>query len=66
MALNSGRQGSLTSQSNAPPPLKPGSCGVRSLPARRSGCEWVREGSDAVLVNIWTGEVLSVASGVFW
>jgi Ni/Co efflux regulator RcnB len=30
------------------------------------GCEWVREGADAVLVNVWTGEVLSVAYGVFW
>jgi Ni/Co efflux regulator RcnB len=30
------------------------------------GCEWVREGPDAVLVNVWTGEVLSVAYGVFW
>jgi Ni/Co efflux regulator RcnB len=30
------------------------------------GCEWVREGNDAVLVNVWTGEVLSVAYGVFW
>jgi Ni/Co efflux regulator RcnB len=36
------------------------------LPDPPIGCEWVREGSDAVLVNIWTGEVLSVAYGVFW
>ncbi|HXQ17778.1 MAG TPA: RcnB family protein [Caulobacteraceae bacterium] len=36
------------------------------LPDPPIGCEWVREGSDAVLVNVWTGEVLSVAYGVFW
>ena len=36
------------------------------LPYPPVGCEWVREGSDAVLVNVWTGEVLSVAYGVFW
>jgi Ni/Co efflux regulator RcnB len=36
------------------------------LPYPPIGCEWVREGPDAVLVNIWTGEVLSVAYGVFW
>ena len=36
------------------------------LPYPPIGCEWVREGSDAVLVNVWTGQVLSVAYGVFW
>ncbi len=36
------------------------------LPYPPVGCEWVREGADAVLVNVWTGEVLSVAYGVFW
>jgi len=30
------------------------------------GCEWVRVGSDALLVDIWTGEVLSVEYGLFW
>jgi Ni/Co efflux regulator RcnB len=36
------------------------------LPEPPIGCEWVREGPDAVLVNVWTGEVLSVSYGVFW
>ena len=36
------------------------------LPAPPIGCEWVAEGPDAVLVDIWTGEVLSVYQGVFW
>jgi Ni/Co efflux regulator RcnB len=35
------------------------------LPAPPIGCEWVRVGSDALLVDIWTGEVLSVYSGIF-
>ena len=30
------------------------------------GCEWVREGPDAVLVNIYTGQVLSVDRCVFY
>jgi len=36
------------------------------LPYPPVGCEWVRQGPDAVLVDVWTGEVLSVAYGVFW
>jgi Nickel/cobalt transporter regulator len=36
------------------------------LPMPPVGCEWVREGPDAVLVDIWTGEVLSVYSGLFY
>ena len=36
------------------------------LPPPPIGCEWVREGPDAVLVDIWTGEILSVYSGVFY
>ncbi|HEY2708477.1 MAG TPA: RcnB family protein [Caulobacteraceae bacterium] len=36
------------------------------LPPPPIGCEWVREGDDAVLVNVWTGEVLSVYRGIFW
>lgn len=36
------------------------------LPPPPIGCEWVREGPDAVLVDIWTGEVLSVYSGLFY
>ena len=36
------------------------------LPVPPIGCEWVREGPDAVLVNVWTGQVLSVDYGVFW
>jgi Ni/Co efflux regulator RcnB len=30
------------------------------------GCEWVREGSDAVLVDVYTGRVLSVEYGLFY
>ena len=36
------------------------------LPAPPIGCEWVREGRDALLVDVWTGEILSVAHGMFW
>jgi Ni/Co efflux regulator RcnB len=35
------------------------------LPAPPVGCEWIAEGPDAVLVDVWTGQVLSVYSGVF-
>ena len=30
------------------------------------GCEWVRVGRDALLVDVWTGEVLSVYYDLFW
>jgi Ni/Co efflux regulator RcnB len=30
------------------------------------GYEWVRVGDDALLVNIYTGEILEVAPGVFY
>jgi Ni/Co efflux regulator RcnB len=36
------------------------------LPYPPVGCEWVRQGPDAVLVDVWSGEVLSVAYGVFY
>ena len=36
------------------------------LPAPPIGCEWVREGNDALLVDAWSGQVLSVDYGVFW
>jgi Ni/Co efflux regulator RcnB len=36
------------------------------LPPPPIGCEWIAEGPDAVLVDVWTGEVLSVYRGVFW
>jgi Ni/Co efflux regulator RcnB len=36
------------------------------LPEPPIGCEWVREGDDALLVNVYTGEVLTVWRGVFW
>ncbi|HXO24225.1 MAG TPA: RcnB family protein [Streptosporangiaceae bacterium] len=39
--------------------------GNYDLPQPPIGCEWVQEGSDAVLVDIWTGQVLSVYSDVF-
>jgi Ni/Co efflux regulator RcnB len=40
--------------------------GIYDLPPPPIGCEWVRQGPDAVLVDIWTGEILSVYSGVFY
>lgn len=30
------------------------------------GCEWVREGDDAVMVDVYTGRVLSVVYGLFY
>jgi Ni/Co efflux regulator RcnB len=36
------------------------------LPPPPIGCEWVRVGADALLVDVWTGEVLSVDQGLFW
>jgi hypothetical protein len=30
------------------------------------GCNWVRYGPDALLVNIYTGQILEVVHGVFW
>ena len=30
------------------------------------GCEWVRVGDDAILVDVWTGEILSIYYGLFW
>jgi Ni/Co efflux regulator RcnB len=42
------------------------SWGNYGLPAPPIGCEWVQEGPDAVLVNIWTGQVLSVVPGIFY
>lgn len=36
------------------------------LPQPPIGCEWVRQGSDAVLVDVWTGEILSVYYDLFW
>ena len=36
------------------------------LPVPPIGCEWVRVGQDALLVDIWSGEVLSVYRRLFW
>jgi Ni/Co efflux regulator RcnB len=36
------------------------------LPAPPVGCEWVQVGSDAILVDVWSGEVLSVYRNIFW
>ncbi len=36
------------------------------LPQPPIGCEWVRVGNDAVLVDIWSGEILSVYYDLFW
>jgi Ni/Co efflux regulator RcnB len=36
------------------------------LPPPPFGCEWVREGDDALLVDVWSGEVLSVYENIFW
>jgi len=40
--------------------------GYYGLPAPPIGCEWIREGHDALLIDVWTGEVLSVWRDVFW
>ncbi|HEX7761754.1 MAG TPA: RcnB family protein [Caulobacteraceae bacterium] len=40
--------------------------GYYDLPAPPVGCEWVRQGDDALLVDIWTGEILSVYYDVFY
>jgi hypothetical protein len=36
------------------------------LPMPPIGAEWVRVGSDALLVDVWNGQVLSVFYGLFW
>jgi len=36
------------------------------LPMPPIGCEWVRVGDDAVLVDVWSGRVLSVYYDLFW
>jgi Ni/Co efflux regulator RcnB len=40
--------------------------GAYGLPEPPIGCEWVQEGPDALLIDVWTGEVLSVYRGVFY
>ena len=36
------------------------------LPYPPIGCEWVRVGRDALLVDVWTGEILRVYYDLFW
>ncbi|MDR6627184.1 RcnB family protein [Caulobacter segnis] len=36
------------------------------LPQPPIGCEWVRVGDDAILVDVWSGQVLSVWRDLFW
>ena len=36
------------------------------LPYPPIGCEWVRVGQDALLVDVWTGRVVAVYYGLFW
>ena len=40
--------------------------GQYGLPYPPVGCEWVRVGDDALLVDVWSGEVLSVYYDLFW
>jgi Ni/Co efflux regulator RcnB len=40
--------------------------GSYGLPPPPAGCEWIQEGTDALLVDVFTGEVLSVEPGVFY
>ena len=40
--------------------------GNYGLPSPPIGAEWIREGHDALLIDIYTGEVLSVEYNVFW
>jgi len=37
-----------------------------ALPQPPIGCEWIRVGDDAVLVDVWSGQVLSVYYDLFW
>ena len=36
------------------------------LPMPPIGCEWVRVGSDALLVDVWSGRVVTVYYDLFW
>lgn len=36
------------------------------LPNPPVGCEWVRVGDNAILVDVWSGQVLSVYYDLFW
>lgn len=36
------------------------------LPQPPIGCEWVRVGDNALLVDVWSGQVLSVYYDLFW
>jgi Ni/Co efflux regulator RcnB len=36
------------------------------LPAPPIGTEWVRVGDDALLVDVWTGRVLTIYYDIFW
>jgi hypothetical protein len=36
------------------------------LPFPPIGCEWVRVGSNAILVDVWTGQILSIYYDLFW
>jgi len=36
------------------------------LPQPPIGCEWVRVGDNAMLVDVWSGRVLSVYYDLFW
>jgi Ni/Co efflux regulator RcnB len=40
--------------------------GPYGLPVPPVGCEWVRVGDDAILVDIWSGRVISVYRNIFW
>lgn len=40
--------------------------GSYSLGPPPPGCQWVRYGPDALLVNVYTGSIVDVAYGVFW
>jgi Ni/Co efflux regulator RcnB len=40
--------------------------GMYGLPYPPVGCEWVRVGDDALLVDVWSGQVLSVYYNLFW
>jgi Ni/Co efflux regulator RcnB len=36
------------------------------LPYPPIGCEWIRVGDDAYLVDIWSGRIVSVYYDLFW
>jgi Ni/Co efflux regulator RcnB len=43
-----------------------GNWGAYGLGPPPPGLEWVRYGPDALLVNVYTGQIVDTVYGVFW